>query len=256
MDSHYGYAPVYAPSQPPEHRHNFTPVSTGLSSAPNPSAYTTTLPPSSQNYPLQYSNGQSSHGVPSSQAPYTSSSATASGQSGSYLAYSSQVPSQYNAQTAYAQTPRHFPTSQGYSSLGLNAPLHQSYSSSGPHPGRLADIRPMPAGGMCDRSSVSSMPRISSHPTLAQLSASQDVEPTHVVGSQGRRGILPSANGRPVAVADASGSKAATAGLKKDPNDGKWPCEHCNKRYLHAKHLKRHLLRRKSLSKLPFTYLS
>ena len=29
--------------------------------------------------------------------------------------------------------------------------------------------------------------------------------------------------------------------------DGKFPCPHCNKTYLHAKHLKRHLLRREYL---------
>ena len=27
-------------------------------------------------------------------------------------------------------------------------------------------------------------------------------------------------------------------------SEGKFPCEHCNKNYLHAKHLKRHMLRR------------
>ena len=102
----------------------------------------------------------------------------------------------------------------------------------------------MPAGGPRDQSSGPTMPSLSRNPTLAQLAAPQDAEPTQVVGSQGRRGILPSADGRPIAVEDGGGSKAANAGLKKDPNDGKWPCEHCNKRYLHAKHLKRHLLRR------------
>jgi len=247
MDSHFGYAPVYAPTQPPEHRHNFTPVSTGPpSSGPNLSAYTTTLPPLSQNYSLHYSHDQSSHGAHSSQASYNSSNITPSSQSPSYVAYSSQVPNQYNARASYPQTPRHMPTSQGYSSVGLNASLHQTYSSSATQSGKLADIRPMPTSGMTDQPLGSSMPRIASHPSLAQLSASQEEEePTHVVGSQGRRGILPSANGRPVAVADSNGSKAATAGLKKDANDGKWPCEHCSKRYLHAKHLKRHLLRRK-----------
>ncbi|POS83220.1 hypothetical protein EPUL_005936, partial [Erysiphe pulchra] len=63
--------------------------------------------------------------------------------------------------------------------------------------------------------------------------------PTHVVGSQGRRGILPSAPGRPPV-----NSNTAKNGLiaTKDA-DGKFPCPHCTKTYLHAKHLKRHLLR-------------
>ncbi len=253
MDSHFGYAPVYAPTQPPEHRHGFTPVSTGTpSSGPNLSAYTTTLPPLSQNYSLHYSHDQSSHGGHSSQASYTSSNITASSQSPSYVAYSSQVPNQYNARTSYSQAPRHLPPSQGYSSLGLNASLHQAFSSSATQSGKLADIRPMPTSGMTDQPLVSSMPRMASHPSLAELSTSQEEEPTHVVGSQGRRGTLPSANGRPVAVADSKGPTAATAGLKKDANDGKWPCEHCNKRYLHAKHLKRHLLRREFEAESPF----
>lgn len=65
----------------------------------------------------------------------------------------------------------------------------------------------------------------------------QEPEVTHVVGQQGRRGILPSAPGR----APPSGK---TAIPQKDEN-GKFPCPHCTKTYLHAKHLKRHMLRRK-----------
>jgi hypothetical protein len=64
-------------------------------------------------------------------------------------------------------------------------------------------------------------------------------EPVHVVGQQGRRGVLPTVPGRP----------APTAGrqpINPQKNaDGKYDCPHCNKTYLHLKHLKRHLLRRK-----------
>ena len=67
--------------------------------------------------------------------------------------------------------------------------------------------------------------------------------PTHVVGSQGRRGILPSAPGRPPVTA--AGVKNTTIPAKDA--DGKFPCPHCTKTYLHAKHLKRHLLRREFL---------
>ncbi|KAI7556635.1 hypothetical protein KC346_g23437, partial [Hortaea werneckii] len=66
--------------------------------------------------------------------------------------------------------------------------------------------------------------------------------PTHVVGSQGRRGILPSAPGRPNPPAQGSGAGTKSMIPQKDA-DGKYPCPHCNKTYLHAKHLKRHLLR-------------
>jgi len=66
--------------------------------------------------------------------------------------------------------------------------------------------------------------------------------PTHVVGSQGRRGILPSAPGRPNPPAQGSAQSSKSLIPQKDA-DGKFPCPHCNKTYLHAKHLKRHLLR-------------
>jgi hypothetical protein len=68
--------------------------------------------------------------------------------------------------------------------------------------------------------------------------------PTHVVGSQGRRGILPSAPGRPSVAATGPGASKNAPIPTKDA-DGKFPCPHCVKTYLHAKHLKRHLLRRK-----------
>ena len=80
---------------------------------------------------------------------------------------------------------------------------------------------------------------------IDHLDPAEEPQPTHVVGSQGRRGILPSAAGRPAAVpgANTSGHKAAPTPNKD--SEGKYPCVHCTKTYLHAKHLKRHLLRRK-----------
>ncbi|KAL8785664.1 MAG: hypothetical protein Q9213_003223 [Squamulea squamosa] len=69
-------------------------------------------------------------------------------------------------------------------------------------------------------------------------------QPTHVVGSQGRRGILPSANGRPPAAAtDGAQGGPKTASTPVKDGEGKFPCDHCAKTYLHAKHLKRHMLR-------------
>lgn len=238
MDSHYSYGPVYAPTQPPEHRHTSTPTSLGYSSGPNPSAYASTLPPISHSYSLPYPGDQSVQGNQTSQPSYTAN-AVSSSNSVPYSAYASQYSSQYNTTNTYSQTPRSFPLSQGYHQVGSNGTASPAYSSAGAYPGRLPDIRPMPT----ERSLVSSLPKLSSQRSSTQRPAPEDIEPTHVVGSQGRRGILPSATGRPVAVADPNESKGPNAGLKKDPSDGKWPCEHCNKRYLHAKHLKRHLLR-------------
>jgi hypothetical protein len=99
-------------------------------------------------------------------------------------------------------------------------------------------LRPMPPNGL--QHMQASMQSPYGNNMLAQL---QDMEPpTHVVGSQGRRGILPSAPGRP-AVQAGSGKNAL---IPAKDADGKFPCPHCTKTYLHAKHLKRHLLRRKS----------
>jgi len=84
----------------------------------------------------------------------------------------------------------------------------------------------------------------SSQPYGMVLPSAYDHTPTHVVGSQGRRGILPSDEGRPAAVvANGSPAHKAAAPPAKD-SEGKYPCPHCNKTYLHAKHLKRHMLRR------------
>ncbi|GME47064.1 Zinc finger protein zas1 [Neofusicoccum parvum] len=95
----------------------------------------------------------------------------------------------------------------------------------------LQDIRPMPPNGI-------GLPYNSSH-LLSQppILPNQEPEPIHVVGQQGRRGVLPTANGRP-----APGSAKATQNLTKNA-DNKYECPHCNKTYLHLKHLKRHLLR-------------
>ncbi|EZF23838.1 hypothetical protein H112_03544 [Trichophyton rubrum D6] len=70
----------------------------------------------------------------------------------------------------------------------------------------------------------------------------KDAPRTQVVGSQGRRGILPSVPGRAAITNGVNGTAKGTAIPAKDA-DGKFPCPHCNKTYLHAKHLKRHLLR-------------
>lgn len=95
-----------------------------------------------------------------------------------------------------------------------------------------------------------------SHPQLIAPASTSDrgppvlrsTPPTYVIGSQGRRGILPSAPGRPAAPVAAKN----TAIPVKDA-DGRFPCPHCTKTYLHTKHLKRHLLRREfsSANSLP-----
>lgn len=131
---------------------------------------------------------------------------------------------------------------QGYRTMSNIMP-----QSSGPmsHPQAIAPapsqnrlpqtLRPMPPNGLHMQSGMQSP---YGQGTMMQL---QELEPpTHVVGSQGRRGILPSAPGRPPVSATATGKNAL---IPAKDADGKFPCPHCTKTYLHAKHLKRHLLR-------------
>ena len=243
MDSNYTYAPVYAPTQPPDSRPSFNPLATSQSLGPNVPVFTPTLPPLSNNH-LPFPHEHSAQGVASSQAAYapinTATSSSYSGQSSLQHAH-------------YQRTPRSFQSSQPYQSLGNSSSTYRPYlpatsHQSTPHQSRLAEIRPMPLGGLNEQHSTATTHGIPTQNAFDHMAILNKSEPIHVVGSQGRRGILPSANGRPVAVASTSTSKSSTAGLKKDPDDGKWPCDHCNKRYLHAKHLKRHLLRRKLLT--------
>jgi hypothetical protein len=107
-----------------------------------------------------------------------------------------------------------------------------------PAPNRMGHqtLRPMPAAGPMHMANMQY-----GQGGMMQLQELEQ-QPTHVVGSQGRRGILPSAPGRPAVSATSAGKNAM---IPAKDADGKFPCPHCTKTYLHAKHLKRHLLRRK-----------
>jgi len=103
-------------------------------------------------------------------------------------------------------------------------------------------LRPMPPNGLHNGMQQSMQSPYGQNNNFMQSGMMDTNEPpTHVVGSQGRRGILPSAPGRP-AVGPGSTKNAL---IPPKDADGKFPCPHCTKTYLHAKHLKRHLLRRK-----------
>lgn len=147
------------------------------------------------------------------------------------------------SQSAYMPNP--YPTSQTMVAPGS---LGQSSSSTtaavGLQNGRLPDIRPMPQGGLARQMQMpvqGGYPQFTSNP---QLMPGPESPPTHVVGSQGRRGVLPATPGRPAVGSTTAPGKGV---IPPKDEDGKYPCPHCTKTYLHAKHLKRHLLRRKGL---------
>ena len=143
----------------------------------------------------------------------------------------------------YPQQP--YPTTSAVMTATTTAASHPQPIAPAPSPGvgRAPPVlRPMPASGVIPQPGMNSP--YAQSPLMPQQSMLPEGEqPTHVVGSQGRRGILPSAPGRPAA--PAAGTAGKTPIPQKDA-DGKFPCPHCTKTYLHAKHLKRHLLRRKS----------
>ncbi|PSS02123.1 hypothetical protein BD289DRAFT_458213 [Coniella lustricola] len=142
----------------------------------------------------------------------------------------------------YQQQQQSYPSSSGMMPQSSVASAHPQPIAPAPSPGGRVPpvLRPMPAGGVMPQSGLASP--YAQSPMMAQPSLMQENDqPTHVVGSQGRRGILPSAPGRPAP--PAPGSAAAKAQIPQKDADGKFPCPHCTKTYLHAKHLKRHMLR-------------
>ncbi|KAH9908696.1 hypothetical protein F4778DRAFT_768512 [Xylariomycetidae sp. FL2044] len=147
---------------------------------------------------------------------------------------------------SYGMMPNQYPTHQQYPASSSMMP-QTSVATSHPQPiapapaaARPPVLRPMPAGGVMPQTGLpspySGSPMMPHQPSLLQ----DNEQPTHVVGSQGRRGILPSAPGRPAAP---TGPAAKNTVIPQKDADGKFPCPHCTKTYLHAKHLKRHLLR-------------
>ncbi|KAG7102664.1 hypothetical protein HYQ45_018717 [Verticillium longisporum] len=146
----------------------------------------------------------------------------------------------YQMQANYPPPPQGYATSSGMMPQSTMAPLAPSAHRTAPIGGRVPpNLRPMPPGGVMPQPGVQSPYGPGG---MMQQSLPDGDQPTHVVGSQGRRGILPSAPGRPTAPQAGSGTAKSTVIPQKDA-DGKFPCPHCTKTYLHAKHLKRHLLR-------------
>ena len=202
-----------------------------------------TLPPlQGSNAGYHFGNMHYGHGgsqAPTPTTPHTP--ATSSMQNASANAFSHMSPA--TQQQPGSMMPPSF--GQSYSAMSQSMPYSSATSTSMPatsSAGGLAAIRPMPPGGL--NTNTNGLPSLTGASQLGQQNAFMQNEeaPTHVVGSQGRRGILPSAPGRPNPPAQGSTQSNKSMIPQKDA-DGKFPCPHCNKTYLHAKHLKRHLLR-------------
>ena len=240
MNQHFSSAQIYAPIYPPSHQQPAPPSrpqSHGALQQNLPIAHT--LPPlnstnhvaspfSSDTYPTRTQSLQSSL-MPSPQEQVS--------QVGQYPPYAPTASAFYTGQSAnFSQPSQNQQLHQQSRTSSVNG-LSQTGYTPAPTQGRLPDLLPMPPRG-------NGKPSLSHGTHMNQLNAAEEPQPTHVVGSQGRRGILPSAAGRPAAIAGANTSGQKAAPTPPKDAEGKYPCPHCTKNYLHAKHLKRHLLRR------------
>lgn len=209
------------------------------------------LPPiSGQNGPPPYNPSHLSRSVTQSQGTTShgqsqSSPFSASDHKPNSLgpAHSAPFPPTYLPPYSAAQSQQHpfvNPAGSGgqnssayYSTGGQQPPLAQSFVDVG-HPASGGLLPPFNPQGQ------SAMPA-----NCSSLGPAND-RPIPVVGSQGRRGILPSAPGRASAIAPDNGAAKNMMATTARRSDGKFECAFCNKSYLHLKHLKRHHLRRKS----------
>ena len=206
-----------------------------------------TLPPIQQQHAMSHIYPNSGPNTPRTPAtPNTPASANNLGhfpqqQMGQSRQYQPQQV-QMGMQGNYQQQSQSYRSSGSMMPQSTTAMSHPQAIAPAPPQNRIPQqvLRPMPAnGGMMQQG----MPSPYGQGNMISAGMMDMAEPpTHVVGSQGRRGILPSAPGRPP-VQQSNGGKPTLIPTKDA--DGKFPCPHCTKTYLHAKHLKRHLLRRK-----------
>ncbi|KAI8297101.1 Respiration factor 2 [Colletotrichum sp. SAR11_59] len=177
--------------------------------------------------------------------PRTPATPNTPGSANNMPAYPQQPGAQAGRGGPYQQMGQYPPPPQGYGTQSMlpqttMASSHPQPIAPAPASGRVPPVlRPMPAGGVMPQPGMNSPYGPGS---VLPGGMGDGDQPTHVVGSQGRRGILPSAPGRPAATPAGPGNAKSTVIPVKDA-DGKFPCPHCTKTYLHAKHLKRHLLR-------------
>lgn len=214
-----------------------------LQGSPLPQTLPPLQPPASTMQPMYGSNPHTPR------TPGTPNTPSSTNNLPSYQQQTSQ-PGASRGLYSMPQQQSQYPPPTGYPTSGSMMP-QASTAPSGPQPiapapagGRAPPVlRPMPPGGIMSQQPGMSSPYPGGTLMQPQGMVGEGEQPTHVVGSQGRRGILPSAPGRPAAPTAGSGGPKSTVIPVKDA-DGKFPCPHCTKTYLHAKHLKRHLLRR------------
>lgn len=156
----------------------------------------------------------------------------------------------HHNQQGHSQPPQHYPPPHSVLPPASSAQSYPQPIAPAPPRDRRADYNGLPSGAF-SYSEGKPQPWMNQDPAAgangAAAYATKDSPRTQVVGSQGRRGILPSVPGRATPVTNGVNGSAKSTTIPAKDADGKFPCPHCNKTYLHAKHLKRHLLRRELL---------
>ncbi len=249
METQFPPGVVYAPILPPS-RQLSTPSSASSQpyQLPQPSLSNYQNLPSlhSQNYTQGFGNDPFGQRTQAPQSSFVPANAPTITHAATYPVYASTVmPSYTGHQNPYAQPTRSFQSSQAYSSQPSPTQAYQAYTPSVPLQARRPELRPMPAGGLNEQPQLPPYQKAMPLSNSVSLQSNHEPQPTHVVGSQGRRGILPSAVGRPPAIGNGNVTGQKSASIPPRDAEGKFPCPYCSKNYLHAKHLKRHLLRRK-----------
>lgn len=235
METQYPHGSAYAPTQTLETQRSSTAVQGAHTSSQ-------TLPPfPSYNHLLSLTYQHD----PDHQAPLVTGLPLPTTIVDPYTAFSNNtqttVPS-YSSQSTYTQFQRPFVLPQPCSLQNSNTEAFQPYRSVGNNQGRLPAICPI-----TDCLKVYSSPPPTHWPSLSspfQLHITPNgSHPIHVVGFQGRRGNIPCEDRATTAIDQNSDGQSCVNVPTKDES-GKYPCAFCAKTYLHAKHLKRHMLRR------------
>ncbi|MCJ1342718.1 hypothetical protein MMC31_000906 [Peltigera leucophlebia] len=234
MEAQYSHGSPYAPVQPLETQRPLTAVQGARTSSQ-------TLPPfSSYNHLLSLTYQHE----PDHQAPQVAGLQISTSLVDPYTAFSNNtqnaVPS-YSSQPTYTQFQRPFMLPQPYSLQNPNTEAFQPYRSFGNNQGRLPAICPIPDYLKAVSSPPSTHWSSLSSPFQLHITPNRS-HPIHVVGFQGRRGNIPCENRIAPAIDHNLGGQSCAHVPIKDEN-GKYPCSYCAKTYLHAKHLKRHMLR-------------
>lgn len=139
--------------------------------------------------------------------------------------------------TPAPQIPQHFPDYRAPAPLPLApTPLRQRASEPAFRPAAIS-LRPiLPSGAAISSSPLSATPDAAVIKQEGEEGKARNLRRTPELRASGTK--------REAAVVTGSTTKNGT--VHAINADGKYPCPHCSRTYLHTKHLKRHLFRRES----------